>query len=127
MLIKNEHSRVIVLVWKAGQRKKNSDRKRNRTSKFKSREVRCWNVTQDIPRMLHQTRGTNVGIGSVARVRAQRPGQSPGEVAEGEKKDLSLARPDIMDQSERERLEPEVILTDACLQIQRPRFHLLQS
>ena len=63
----------------------------------------------------------------MARVRAQRLGQSSGEVAEGEKKDLSLARPDIMDQSERERMEPEVILTDACLQIQRPRFHLLQS
>lgn len=76
---------------------------------------------------LHQTQGTNVGIGSVARVRAWRPGQSPGEVAEGEKKDISLARPGIMAQSERKRLEPEVILTDAWLQIQRPRFHLLQS
>ena len=76
---------------------------------------------------LHQTLGTNVGIGSVARVRAWRPGQSPREVAKGKKKDKSLARPGIMGQSERERLEPEVILTDAWLQIQRPRFHLLQS
>ena len=82
-------------------------------------------MTQDIPRMLHQTWGTNVGIGSVVRVRAQRLGQSSGEVAEGEKKDLSLARPDIMDQSERERMEPEVILTDACLQIQIIPFQLI--
>ena len=41
---------------------------------------------------------------------------SPGEAAEEEKKDMSLAGPGIMDQGESERLVPEMILTDVCLQ-----------
>lgn len=40
---------------------------------------------------------------------------SPEEVAEEEKKDVSLAGPGIMDQGESERLVPEMILKDVCL------------
>lgn len=73
---KMDHSRVIVLVWEAGQKEKDSGRKRARAFKLKSREMQCRNVTQGVPRVLHQTQGTNVGIESVTRVRAWRPGRA---------------------------------------------------
>lgn len=60
----------------AGQKEKNSGRKRARAFKLKSREMQCRNVTQDVPRVLHQMQDTNVGIESVTRVRAWRPGRA---------------------------------------------------
>lgn len=79
------HNAVIILVWEVGPREENSGRKRGRTFKLKSegevgasREKQCWEATKATPRAIHQKQGTNVGMGSVARVRGWSCRQSLG-------------------------------------------------